>query len=44
MPAGESSQLIEATKGINGYYLVSDGSTMSYRTRIRTPSASRTCR
>jgi NADH-quinone oxidoreductase subunit C/D len=38
MPAGESSQLIEATKGINSYYLVSDQSTMSYRTRIRTPS------
>lgn len=38
MPAGESSQLIEATKGINSYYLTSDGSTMSYRTRIRTPS------
>jgi NADH-quinone oxidoreductase subunit C/D len=38
MPAGESSQLIEATKGINSYYLVSDHSTMSYRTRIRTPS------
>jgi NADH-quinone oxidoreductase subunit C/D len=38
MPAGESSQLIEATKGINSYYLTSDQSTMSYRTRIRTPS------
>jgi len=38
MPAGESSQLIEATKGINSYYLISDQSTMSYRTRIRTPS------
>jgi NADH-quinone oxidoreductase subunit C/D len=38
MPAGESSQLIEATKGINSYYLTSDQATMSYRTRIRTPS------
>ncbi len=38
IPAGESTQLIEATKGINSYYLTSDGSTMSYRTRIRTPS------
>ena len=38
MPPGESSQLIEATKGINSYYLTSDGGTMSYRTRIRTPS------
>lgn len=38
MPAGEASQLIEATKGINSYYLTSDQSTMSYRTRIRTPS------
>ncbi len=38
MPPGESSQLIEATKGINSYYLTSDGSTTSYRTRIRTPS------
>jgi NADH-quinone oxidoreductase subunit C/D len=38
MPAGESSQMIEATKGINSYYLISDASTMSYRTRIRTPS------
>ncbi len=38
MPAGETSQMIEATKGITGYYLISDGSTMSYRTRMRTPS------
>jgi len=38
MPAGETSQLIEATKGINSYYLISDHATMSYRTRIRTPS------
>ncbi len=38
MPAGESCQMIEATKGINSYYLFSDRSTMSYRTRIRTPS------
>lgn len=37
MPANESFQMIEATKGINSYYLTSDGSTMSYRTRIRTP-------
>lgn len=34
----ESMQMVEATKGINSYYLTSDGSTMSYRTRIRTPS------
>ncbi len=33
MPAAESFQMIEATKGINSYYLTSDGSTMSYRTR-----------
>lgn len=38
MPQGEASTLIEATKGINSYYAISDGSTMSYRTRIRTPS------
>ena len=38
IPAGEAFMGIEATKGNNGYYLVSDGSTMSYRTRIRTPS------
>ena len=38
IPPQESSFAIEATKGINSYYLTSDGSTMSYRTRIRTPS------
>ncbi|MBD3225767.1 MAG: NADH-quinone oxidoreductase subunit C/D, partial [Caldithrix sp.] len=38
IPAGEAFAGIEATKGNNGYYLVSDGSTMSYRTRIRAPS------
>lgn len=38
MPTGEASQMIEATKGINSYYLTSDNATMSYRTRIRTPS------
>ncbi|WP_020564524.1 NADH-quinone oxidoreductase subunit C/D [Methylosarcina fibrata] len=38
IPAGEACVTIEATKGLNGYYLTSDGSTMSYRTRIRTPS------
>ena len=38
MPAGETSQMIEATKGLNSYYLTSDANSMSYRTRIRTPS------
>jgi len=38
MPVGEVLGAIEGTKGNNGYYLVSDGSTVSYRSRIRTPS------
>ncbi|MBI5249183.1 MAG: NADH-quinone oxidoreductase subunit C/D [Desulfomonile tiedjei] len=38
LPPDESFVNIEATKGANGYYLISDGNTMSYRTRIRTPS------
>ncbi len=38
IPAGEAAVTIEATKGLNTYYLVSDGGTGSYRTRIRTPS------
>ncbi len=38
VPPDEATVAIEATKGINSYYLVSDGSGGSYRTRIRTPS------
>ena len=38
IPAGEAMTAIEGTKGNNGYYLISDGGTGSYRTRIRTPS------
>ncbi len=38
IPAGEVSMFVEATKGNMGYHLISDGSTTSYRTRIRTPS------
>lgn len=34
----ENFQMIEATKGLNSYYLISDGNATSYRTRIRTPS------
>jgi NADH-quinone oxidoreductase subunit C/D len=38
IPPAEAMVSVEAPKGMNGYYLVSDGSTTSYRTRIRTPS------
>ena len=38
IPVGEAMVPIEGAKGINGYYLISDGSTSSYRSRIRTPS------
>jgi NADH-quinone oxidoreductase subunit C/D len=38
IPPGEALGAIEGTKGNNGYYLISDGGTTSYRTRIRTPS------
>ncbi len=38
IPEGEAFCGVEATKGHNGYYLISDGNTSSYRTRIRTPS------
>ncbi|MBL7872530.1 MAG: NADH-quinone oxidoreductase subunit C/D [Cyclobacteriaceae bacterium] len=38
IPPGESMSCMEATKGANSYYAVSDGSTSPYRMRIRTPS------
>jgi NADH-quinone oxidoreductase subunit C/D len=38
VPPAEGMGVIEATKGITGYYLISDGGNGSYRTRIRTPS------
>ena len=38
IPPDEVCVTIEATKGLNSYYLVSDGDTGAYRTRIRTPS------
>ncbi len=38
IPEGEVFSGIESAKGHYGYYLISNGSTNSYRTRIRTPS------
>lgn len=38
IPPGEAIIINEGAKGGYGYYLVSDGNTTSYRTRIRTPS------
>jgi NADH-quinone oxidoreductase subunit C/D len=38
IPAGEAAVTVEAAKGLNTYYLVSDGGTGPYRVRIRTPS------
>ena len=38
IPPCESATTVEATKGWNSYYSISDGGTMTYRTRIRTPS------
>lgn len=38
VPPGEALGAIEATKGNNGYYLISNGGIGAYRARIRTPS------
>jgi NADH-quinone oxidoreductase subunit C/D len=38
IPAGEVMAKVEATKGCNAYYLISDGAPWPYRVRIRTPS------
>ncbi|MFA6135259.1 MAG: NADH-quinone oxidoreductase subunit C/D [Phycisphaerae bacterium] len=38
IPPGEAAVGVEGAKGNNTYYLISDGGTSSYRTRIRTPS------
>lgn len=38
IPRGEAMIPVEAAKGSNGYYLISDGGTSPYRSRIRTPS------
>jgi NADH-quinone oxidoreductase subunit C/D len=38
VPPGEASVGVEAAKGNNSYYLISDGGIHAYRARIRTPS------
>ena len=38
IPAGEALACVEATKGLNSYYLISDGNIRPYRVRIRAPS------
>jgi NADH-quinone oxidoreductase subunit C/D len=38
VPPGEAMSCIEATKGANSYYAISDGNTSPYRVRVRTPS------
>ncbi|HOK98644.1 MAG TPA: NADH-quinone oxidoreductase subunit C/D [Bacteroidales bacterium] len=38
IPEGEAMIQIEAAKGSNAYYLISDNNTSAYRCRIRTPS------
>lgn len=38
IPPSESATLVEATKGWTSFYSISDGGTMAYRSRVRTPS------
>lgn len=38
VPPSESATTVEATKGWNSFYSISDGGTSAYRTRVRTPS------
>ena len=38
IPASESETIVEATKGLTSFYSISDGGTMAYRSRVRTPS------